>query len=70
MRKMRWAREEKVSGVFYREPLWIPGDGICWASEDGQVYIHEEGKSTSNEWANRCLFDYEGHKLPAFDAFV
>ena len=64
------AREEGIGGVFYWEPLWIPGEGICWASEAGQAYIHEEGKSTSNEWANQCLFDYEGRKLPAFDAFV
>lgn len=64
------AREEKIGGVFYWEPLWIPGEGICWASEAGQAYIHEEGKSTANEWANQCLFDYEGKKLPAFDAFI
>ena len=63
------ARSEKIDGVFYWEPLWLPGEGICWASEAGQAYIHEEGKSTSNEWANQCLFDYEGRKLPAFDAF-
>ncbi len=63
------AREEKIEGVFYWEPLWLPGEGICWASEAGQAYIHEEGKSTSNEWANQCLFDYEGRKLPAFDEF-
>ena len=55
-----------VDGVFYWEPLWLPGDGICWASEAGQAYIHEEGKSTANEWANQCLFDYGGKMLPAF----
>lgn len=63
------ASEHEISGVFYWEPLWLPGEGICWASEAGQKYIHEEGKSTSNEWANQCLFDYRGRKLPAFDAF-
>lgn len=63
------ARENGIGGVFYWEPLWLPGEGICWASEAGQQYIHEEGKSTSNEWANQCLFDYEGNKLPAFDQF-
>lgn len=62
-------RENGIAGVFYWEPLWLPGEGICWASEAGQAYIHEEGKSTSNEWANQCLFDYEGKKLPAFDEF-
>lgn len=65
----RRAREERVDGIFYWEPLWIPGEGICWASEAGQRYIREEGKSTHNEWANQCLFDYEGRILPAFDEF-
>ncbi len=63
------ARENGVAGVFYWEPLWLPGEGICWASEAGQSYIHEEGKSVSNEWANQCLFDYNGQKLPAFSEF-
>lgn len=63
------AKTENIDGIFYWEPLWLPGEGICWASEEGQKYIHEEGKSTANEWANQCLFDYEGNKLPAFDAF-
>lgn len=66
---MSKARENNIDGVFYWEPLWLPGEGICWASEAGQSYIHEEGKSTSNEWANQCLFDYEGRILPAFDEF-
>lgn len=63
------AREREIDGVFYWEPLWLPGEGICWASPAGQAYIHEEGKSTANEWANQCLFDYSGQKLPAFDQF-
>lgn len=63
------AEENGIGGVFYWEPLWLPGEGICWASEAGQAYIHEEGKTTSNEWANQCLFDYAGEKLPAFDCF-
>ncbi len=63
------ARKNGIGGVFYWEPLWLPGDGICWASEAGQAYIHEEGKSTSNEWANQCLFNYVGQKNPAFDEF-
>ena len=66
---MAKAREAGIDGVFYWEPLWLPGEGICWASQAGQAYIHEEGKSTTNEWANQCLFDYTGNKLPAFDAF-
>ena len=62
-------RENAIDGVFYWEPLWLPGKDICWASEAGQAYIHEEGKSTHNEWSNQCLFDYEGRLLPAFDEF-
>ena len=63
------AKENGIGGVFYWEPLWLPGEGFCWASEAGQAYIREEGKSTANEWANQCLFDYEGQKLPGFNAF-
>lgn len=66
---LRGAEAIGVSGVFYWEPLWLPGEGICWASAAGQEYIGEQGKSTSNEWANQCLFDYFGNKLPAFDKF-
>jgi arabinogalactan endo-1,4-beta-galactosidase len=64
------AKANDINGIFYWEPLWLPGEGICWASPAGQVYIHEEGKSTSNEWANQCLFDYAGQQLPAFDRFT
>ncbi len=64
------ARDNRVDGIFYWEPLWLPGEGICWASEAGQEYIGEQGKSTTNEWANQCLFDYEGRKLPAFEEYT
>lgn len=63
------AKQNGMDGVFYWEPLWLPGEGICWASPEGQKYIGEEGKSTANEWANQCLFDYNGQKLPAFDEY-
>lgn len=63
------ARGEGIDGIFYWEPLWLPGEGICWASEAGQSYICEEGKSTANEWANQCLFDYCGQMLPAFGQY-
>lgn len=69
IRFLELCRKHDISGVFYWEPLWIPGEGVCWASEEGQAYIHEEGKPTRNEWANQCLFDYQGRKLPAFDRF-
>ncbi len=63
------ARNQGVKGVFYWEPLWLPGEGVCWASIAGQEYINETGKSTTNEWANQCLFDYQGNILKAFDEF-
>ena len=62
-------KEEGIEGIYYWESLWIPGKNICWASKAAQKYIHEEGKSTRNEWANQCLFDYEGQALPSFDKF-
>ena len=62
-------KKAELEGVVYWEPLWIPGDNICWASSEGQDYIHESGKSTRNEWSNQCLFDYKGNKLPGFDKF-
>lgn len=63
------ASEHGIDAVVWWEPLWIPGDGVCWASEAGQEYIGETGKSTRNEWANQCLFDYSGKMLPAFGKF-
>lgn len=66
---MRRCREQELDGVFYWEPLWLPGEGICWASEAGQSYIHEEGKPTRNEWSNQCLVDYQGRRLKGFEAF-
>ena len=66
---LKRAKENDIKGVFYWEPIWIPGNNICWASKVGQKYIKEEGKSTRNEWANQCLFDYEGKMLPAFHKF-
>lgn len=66
---LRLAKENGILGVVYWEPLWIPGDNICWASLEGQEYINEVGKSFRNEWANQCLFDYEGNANPALDYF-
>lgn len=66
---IRLAKEHHLSGAFYWEPLWIPGEGICWASKAGQKYQNDTSKDTRNEWANQCLFDYEGNALPALDEF-
>ncbi len=63
------AQQHGIEAAIWWEPLWIPGDGICWASDAGKKYIHSDNPSNRNEWANQCLFDYEGRKLPAFDVF-
>lgn len=62
-------RQAELDGVFYWEPMWIPGKNICWASPEGQAYVGVFRQPTANDWANQCLFDYQGRKLPAFDAF-
>lgn len=64
------AVDHDLDGVFWWEPLWIPGDGICWASQEAKVYIGETHKtSCRNEWANQCLFDYQGKILPALKEY-
>ena len=62
-------KKHHLCGICYWEPLWIPGDGICWASKKAQEYQHDTSKDTRNEWANQCLFDYEGCALPALDKY-
>ena len=66
---LRLAKKHGLKGAFYWEPLWIPGDGICWASKEGQAYQNDTSKDTRNEWANQCLFDYQGNALPALDEY-
>lgn len=61
--------KEDLEGVVYWEPLWVPGNNICWSSVEGQTYIGENGTTLRNEWSNQCLFDYSGKKLPGFDEF-
>lgn len=63
------AKQHGVELVCWWEPLWTPFGENCWASDAGKEYIHSEKKSNRNEYANHCLFDYKGRKLPAFDAF-
>lgn len=58
-----------VIGVNYWEPIWIPGKNICWASDASLKYIHETAVDTRNEWANQCLFDFNGNALPALKEF-
>ena len=66
---LRLAEEHGIEAVCWWEPLWTPGEGICWASDAGKEYIKSDNPSNRNEWANQCLFDYQGRMLPAFVAF-
>lgn len=67
---LRLAKEHHLIGACYWEPTWIPGEGICWGSENAQIYqLGEVVKDARNEWANQCLFDYEGNALPALDKY-
>lgn len=51
-------------GLFWWESAWIPVPNVGWADEPGWEYVHEKGPG-GNEWANQCLFDFEGNALPA-----
>lgn len=66
---IKLAKEHHLEGVCYWEPTWIPGEGICWASKAAQKYMNDTAKDTRNEWANQCLFDYEGNALKALDKY-
>ncbi len=60
-----------LDGVFWWEPLWLPGEGLYWATDEAKQYIGETFKPCCyNEWANQCLYDYNGHKLPACDVYA
>lgn len=66
---IKQAKEHELMGAFYWEPLWVPGEGICWASKKAQEYQEDTRKDPRNEWANQCLFDYDANALPAFDEY-
>lgn len=66
---IRLCKEHGVAGIFYWEPFWIPGEGICWASKAAQAYIGEKKAGTRNEWANQCFYDYQGNALPSLEAY-
>lgn len=57
----------RCKGLYYWEPAWLPVIGSTWSSAGAREYIHETHKAGGNEWANQCLFDYQGHALPALD---
>lgn len=56
--------ENRGAGIFWWEPAWIPVPNVGWAEEAGWEYVHEKGPG-GNEWANQCLFDFDGNALPA-----
>ncbi len=60
---------KQFKGVYYWEPAWIPSENGTWASEGARRYIHAENQGGGNEWANQCLFDYDGNALPALKEF-
>jgi arabinogalactan endo-1,4-beta-galactosidase len=64
------AEKHQVAGVYYWEPAWIPVAGVGWASSPGQAYIRAQRKDSRNEWANQCLFDYQGETTLAFAEFA
>ncbi|MEN6634641.1 MAG: glycosyl hydrolase 53 family protein, partial [Clostridiaceae bacterium] len=57
-------------GVYYWEPAWLPLKGSTWASKAARDYMGEQHKSGGNEWANQCIFDYEGNATPALKEFL
>ena len=68
---LKRAEEEKLDGVFFWEPLLIPGEGIKWGTKEAQIYnagafIKEE----RSDWCNQCFADYKGNLLPSFDAYT
>lgn len=54
-------------GFYWWEPAWTAVKGGTWASEAARRYIDEAHKGNGNEWANQCLFDYDGMPNPALD---
>ena len=66
---LKIAKKHGITGVYYWEPCWVPGKKVKWASTAGQMYTGETEKQQGNEWANQCLFDYQGNMLSAFDSF-
>jgi arabinogalactan endo-1,4-beta-galactosidase len=60
----------RCKGLYYWEPAWLALPGSTWATPEARKYIDEEHKHSGNEWANQCLFDYQGNLLPAIKEFT
>lgn len=64
------AIKEKLDGIFFWEPLLIPGEKIYWGSKAAQEYNASAFiKEERSDWCNQCFADYEGNLLPSFDKF-
>ena len=59
--------EGRGKSIYWWEPGWIPVPGSSWASTASLAYCGETAKSCGNEWANQCLFDYQGNATPALE---
>ena len=66
---IRLSKEHDIKAIYYWEPLWLPLPGLEWASKYGEAYTNELNKPTHTEWANQCLFDYEGEATPALEEY-
>ena len=53
---------ENCLGFIWWEPDLIPVPNSSWATWEGIEYMHEKGP-LGNEWANQCLFDFDGNAL-------
>jgi len=58
--------EGRGKGFFWWEPAWIPVKGSGWATPASLEYMKDPGPC-GNEWANQCLFDYDGNVNPALE---
>ena len=53
-------------GLVWWEPAWLPVPGVGWTTPAGLAYIGETG-ACGNQWANQCMFDYDGRGLPVLE---
>lgn len=66
---IKLSKENGIGAIYYWEPFWLHLKGLEWASKAGETYTNELEKPTTNEWANQCLFDYDGIANPGLDEY-
>ena len=64
MNRIKRVNNQRGKGFFYWEPVWIPVEGLTWATLEGRKYINDKSEG-GNTWANQALFDFNGNVLPA-----